>query len=229
MAPTLIYFPIAGRAELIRLIAKVGGLDELEEVNVDFGSGLGVKRNLPLGLTAEEFGSPGGLPLLLHDDLKMNESGAIEMYVSLIAPKYKNLTPQQRAKDFQFCQLKESYIMAFGMPLFVGMTPEERASGFGSQKETFMPLYEKHFSVLEGILPETGFVNGLDYPTPADLAIVNICEGYMPFGSTYKLAGLDMATSFPKLHAHNERVKAVPAVARALEESKHLKKALPTF
>jgi len=215
MAPTLIYFPIAGRGELIRLIAKVGGLGKLQELPA-----------VPDGLTAKDFGSTGSLPVFMDGDLKINESGAIETYVSLIAPKYKDLTPKQRAKDAQFCQLKESCIAAFARPLF-RMTPQERASG--AKKDEYLALFEKHFSVMEGILPEDGFINGLDFPTPADLAIVNICEGYMPFGSAYKHAGLKLAEAYPKLSAHNERVKAVPEVAKALEESTYLKSAFPTF
>ncbi len=214
MAPTLIYFPAAGRGALIRLIAAVGGV-ELTELPA-----------LPEGTTAAEFGSTGSLPVLMDGDLKINESGAIEVYVSLIAPKFKDLTPQQRAKDTQFCQLKESYLSAYAKILF-SMTPEERASG--AKKDEFLALFQKLIPILEGILPEEGFINGLDYPTPADLAIVNICEGYMPFFSSYKHAGLDMAASYPKLSAHNERVKADPDVAKAIAESTTFKAALPSF
>jgi len=193
----LVYWPIAGRAELIRLIAKVGGIEDFSE-----------SPELPDGVTKADCGSPSGLPLLIDGDLKMNESSAIEFYLSLIAPKYSSLTPQQRAKDAQFASLKESCLMAFGTPLLSGKDTEK-----------IQAAADKWFPVLEGILPESGFVNGLDYPTVADLAILNICEAYMPFKAAYKYGEVDLAAKYPKLVAHSDRVKADEDVAKVLSES----------
>lgn len=201
----LVYFPIAGRGELARLIAKVGGVKDFSE-----------SAEMPDGVTKAECGSPGSLPILIDGDLKMNESTAIEFYIASVAPKFVDLTPKQRAKDAQFCSVKESCLALFAKHLFGD-----------KEKGSIQAGANKYFPIIEGILPDSGFVNGLDYPTVADLAVVNICEGYMPFGAAYKCGEVDLATSYPKLFAHSERTKAVADVAKALSESTSLKAALP--
>jgi len=214
MAPTLVYFPIAGRGELSRLIAKVGGID-IEEA-----------PRLPDGHNASDYGSTGSLPVLIDDDLKINESGAIEVYFSLIAPKYADLTAKQQAKDAQLSHLKETYMASIGKVIF-SMTKEERASG--AKKEEVKVVRSKYYSVLEKILPEDGYINQLEYPTPADLAIVNICDAYMPFGCAYKHAGVDLSADYPKIHSHSERTKLDPDVAKAIEGSTSMRASFPGF
>merc|ERR1711936_1067779 len=104
---------------------------------------------------------------------------------SLIAPKFKDLTPQQRAKDAQFSFLKNTLLDAVSKILF------------GSKdKDEFNIVFDKYCSLIEGLIPIEGFINGLDYPTPADLAVVNICEGYMPFGAAYKITELNFDVKF---------------------------------
>ena len=44
-------------------------------------------------------------------------------------------------------------------------------------KEELLPKMEKMYGVCEGLCPETGFVNGLDFPTKADLAVLNMLQG----------------------------------------------------
>eukprot|EP00566_Odontella_aurita_P023589 CAMPEP_0113544146 /NCGR_PEP_ID=MMETSP0015_2-20120614/10550_1 /TAXON_ID=2838 /ORGANISM="Odontella" /LENGTH=205 /DNA_ID=CAMNT_0000444381 /DNA_START=103 /DNA_END=720 /DNA_ORIENTATION=- /assembly_acc=CAM_ASM_000160 len=193
----LVYFPIAGRGELARLIAKVGGIEDFSE-----------STELPSGVTKAQCGSAGSVPILIDGDLKMNESSAIEIYLASIAPKYASLTPKQRAKDAQFCLLKETCCVGMATPLFEG-----------KDKEKIQANADKYFPVLEEILPEDGFVNGLDYPTVADLAILNICEAYMPFKACYKYGEVDLAAKYPKLVAHAEKVKAVEDIAKVVSES----------
>merc|ERR1719271_1076695 len=69
--PTLYYFPIAGRAELIKLTAVVGGVK------------LNVRNDVPKDKSA--YGSPSGVPILEHGDLKMSQSLAIERYIADIS------------------------------------------------------------------------------------------------------------------------------------------------
>mmetsp|Transcript_15382 Transcript_15382/g.27812 ORF Transcript_15382/g.27812 Transcript_15382/m.27812 type:complete len:207 (+) Transcript_15382:106-726(+) len=195
MAPTLIYFPVAGRGQLCRLIAKLGGIEDFVE-----------QTSLPEGVTKADCGSGGSVPLLVDGDLKMNESTAIEYYLMSIAPKYADLTPKQKGRDAQFCAIKEDFLSAVCKPLFGG-----------KDKDGINACVDKMLPLIEGILPADGFINGLDFPTVADLAVLNIVEGYMPFGAAYKHGEVDVATRFPKLFAHSEMVKAVEDVATALE------------
>jgi len=200
-----IYFPIGGRGELIRLIANVGGIENFNE-----------SIELPEGVTKAQCGSAGSTPILIDGELKMNESTAIEYYVSSVAPKFASLTPQQRAKDAQFCSLKETCLGAIAKSLFSG-----------KDKEGIVAAMDKFFPVVEGILPEDGFVNGLDYPTVADLAVLNIVGVYMPFGAAYKVAGVNLEAKYPRLMAHAKRVKEVDAVAKYLEGSSSFEAAMP--
>jgi len=200
--PQLIYFQIAGRGELIRLIAQVGGVELTESTE------------MPEGVTTAECGSSGSLPILIDGDLKMNESTAIEYYVASIAPKFKDLTPTQRAKDAQFCSLKETLLTSVAKVMFST-----------KDKDELIAAINKHWTIMEGIIPGEGFINGLTYPTAADLAVVIICEAYMPFLPAYKIAEIDLGAKFPKLKALNDRTLAVEEVAKAVNESTTLKTA----
>ena len=92
------YFPIAGRGELIRLIAAAGGVTLTES------------NSLPEGESKLEYMSPSGVPCLKHGDFKMSQSGAIEAYLSNISPKFSCLTAQQRAVDAMYCGIKEEVL-----------------------------------------------------------------------------------------------------------------------
>ena len=62
--PVLYYWPLAGRGELIRLIAHVGGVTITEDP-------------APTDEHKVECGSPSGIPLLIHGDLKLSQSTAV--------------------------------------------------------------------------------------------------------------------------------------------------------
>ncbi|KAH8072612.1 GTPase [Aureococcus anophagefferens] len=158
----LYYFPIAGRGELIKLIAACGKLELVEG-----GAELTAEQKLA-------FGSPGSVPVLEHGDFKLAQSNAIECYVAGLVPKFAALSAQQKATDQMFALIKEDMWLA----------------------------------VLESKIPASGFVLGLAYPTVADLAVYNICTGYMPFGGCYKLASYDVAAKFPNVAALAALVKA---------------------
>merc|ERR1711935_93049 len=112
------------------------------------------------------------------------------------------LTPQQRAKDAQFASIKEDVLGGIAGVLFGSKEPAE-----------IVAVVDKWFPVIEHILPDEGFVNGLASPTPADLAILNICTGFMPFGAGYKIGAIDLADKFPKLKAHADRTAACAELA----------------
>mmetsp|Transcript_29903 Transcript_29903/g.94296 ORF Transcript_29903/g.94296 Transcript_29903/m.94296 type:complete len:95 (+) Transcript_29903:171-455(+) len=79
-------------------------------------------------------------------------------------------------------------------------------------------LPDKWFAILEAKVPEDGFIQGSGFPTPADLALVNITGAYMPFGAAVKHAGYDIA-KFPKVMALCDRAAKSDGVAAYLEKS----------
>jgi len=180
--PELVYWGIAGRGELARIIAAAGGL-EITEVPA-----------FPEGQSSIEYGSPGSLPALSHGDLKIAQSAAIESYFINIAPKFSDLTAQQKAVDMQYCLIKEDCLQGAAAFLFA----KER------DVDALKKHLEKWFGLLESIVPSSGFVHGLDYPTAADCAVLNVCTGYMPFIGSYKVAEFDVS-KYPKVHTLSER------------------------
>ena len=48
---------------------------------------------------------------------------------------------------------------------------------------------DKFFSVVEEMLPASGFVNGCAFPTVADLAVLCMTDMAMPMGVAKQLAG----------------------------------------
>ena len=90
------------------------------------------------------------MPVLEHGDLALFQSQAIESYLASIAPKFKDLTPAQRAKDLMFALCKADINVPTESLLFKKITPEE-----------LTPIMDKWLNYVEGMLPESGFVNGL--------------------------------------------------------------------
>lgn len=200
--PVFYYMPLAGRGEATRMIATLGGL-EIEDKITD-GKDLQLK----------DFGSAGGLPVFEHGDLKISQENAILTYVYKIAPKLKNLSSAQTAKDRQFIAIMDD-IMDGCMPKVFQQAPD---AGENCKK-----VVEKFYGCLEEITPADGFVNGLPYPTGADFVAVILQEGYMPYNVVNKLGGIDPWAKSPKLKALAERTLAVPEVKAYVDASKTMK------
>lgn len=206
--PHLIYAPMAGRAELTRLIAAAGGVTITESANA---ANFGKPDILETGESKKNFMSPSGMPLLQHDDLKISQSGAIEAYMTSIAPRYKDLTPQQRAVDMMFMGIKEEILFNCAKAIFTTQKADKDAA-----IADVCTLFDKWGDVFEDQIPAEGFIQGLPYPTPADLALLNITIAYMPFGSARKLADYDFG-KWKKVMALCERVKADENVKKYLD------------
>merc|ERR1712093_966308 len=69
---------------------------------------------------------------------------------------------------------------------------------------------DKWFPIVEAKLPMEGFVHGLTFPTAADLAVLNMIKGFMPFGAAYRIGGYDVSVKYPKLAAHAVHVAKDP-------------------
>ena len=147
----MVYMPIAGRGELVRLIAAAGGLT------------LNESAELPAGESKSQYVSPSGsgTPLLKHGDLKLSQSGAIEAYLASIAPKFSGLTPQQRAIDGMYAGIKEEMLSNCAKALFTTKNGEDVTK----------LLDDRWFPLMEASIPAEGFINGLAFPTVADLAV----------------------------------------------------------
>lgn len=211
--PQLIYAPIAGRAELIRLIAAAGNLPITELSNM---ANFGKPTISETGESKRDYVSPSGMPLLNHGDLKLSQSGAIETYVAAIAPRYKGLTVQQRAVDNMYQGIKEELLFNCAKAIFTTQkTDKDKA------KQDVKELFDKWFAIFEEKVPATGFIHGLGFPTPADLALLNIAVGFMPFGAARKLAdGYDL-DKWAKVKALCDRCAADPGVAEYLKSSEY--------
>lgn len=199
-APVLYYFPAAGRAELSRTIAAAGGIELVE------GGMPGADFN------KAEYGSPSGIPLLRHGELKMSQSTAIENYLSLLA--FPDLAPQQRAVDFQFCSIKEDVAVGCYKVVFNPQMKEDKAAGAAELKKHL----HKWYPIIEKRLPHYGFINGEAYPTAADVAVKNICDAEMAFGICNRWAGINWA-AYPKMRALANRTAEHPPLKAYLAKS----------
>merc|ERR1712046_87336 len=194
--PTLAYFPIAARGEMARMLAHCGGV----AIN-DEGPGEGPNH--------AECGSQGSLPVLVHGDFKLSQSIAIEIYIAGLSEKYACETAAHRAKDVQLSGIKDDLMTDIAKVLFDDKNPEKLVAAL-----------DKWFPLVEGIIPAEGFVNGLEFPTMADFAVVLMCEGFVPYGAAFKHGNVPEYTKkYAKVTALNERTKADPAVAEWMAKS----------
>jgi len=205
-SPHLIYAPIAGRAELIRLIAAAGGLEMTEDSKLEyFGKPTAGDES------KTDYLSPSGMPLLKHGELKLSQSGAIEAYLTNIAPRYSGLTVEQRAIDNMWQGIKEEILANCAKAIFTTQkTDKEQA------KKDVTDLLDKWFAIFEDKAPSDGFIQGLDFPTSADLVLLNISIGFMPFGAAIKLAEYDIS-KWAKVKALCDRTAADEKVAKYLK------------
>jgi len=183
--PVLSYFGFAGRGELAKLCAAGGGV-KIKFNPIEFGKHGEFGPNLTPPM-------PASLPILQHDGFTMYQSLPVETYICNLSPKYAALTPKQKALDDLFAATKEDVMQA--LPKFIFGPDDVKAT----VKEAVPPLLAKAYSTLESLIPASGFVHGLDFPTKADLTCLNLMRAVMPYAGVMKLAGVDFATTQPKM------------------------------
>jgi len=214
--PTLHYFDVSGRGELSKLICAVGGV-EIDVVEYPFeANGASVADKLKAGkmvsahtTAANEMGMEGcGLPICVHGDLKFNQSMAVQDYfVALGMEKdYPKVTPQQKAVDDMFeGALEDMTGLAAGVVLSGGDAAN-------------VPIYmTKTLTHMEKYMTGSGFVNGLAAPTKADLVVLILTQGLIPFGATLGEGAAECYAKNPKAVAVGARTAAFPAVAAYLD------------
>merc|ERR1711879_865490 len=81
------------------------------------------------------------------------------------------------------CCIKEEMLLNCAKAIFTTRKTDEAQA-----KKDVIALFDKWFAIFEEKLPESGFILGLPFPSPADLALLNITTGFMPFGAAAKLA-----------------------------------------
>ena len=205
-APVLTYFAIAGRGELARLYAVVGGLDIVDSLDTQ-----GYKQKTPIGYLPALAHPEGGLfPACEFAFGCLQESLAVERYLRELAPGFANLTAPQRAVDDMVAMIKEDVLALV----------EPGAANASLAPAAVPPAFDRYLGVLErGYVPDDGFVNGLAHPTGADLAVLVMLRSGFPFGEAIANAGYDGASEYPKTYALADRAAAFPAVAEYLATS----------
>jgi glutathione S-transferase len=190
--PVLVYFPAAGRGELCRLIAAAGDVD--------------MEETFPGPQYAKKVGWLGSMPVVIHGNFSICQSDACQKYLARISPKFKDLTAEQIAVDDMFAGAKED-MGQFAYPATSTQEPEI--------KKKAVDGYDRILGALEELVPADGFVHGLEYPTVADLVLINILEAAIPHAQASQNIGYDFG-KFAKINANVERTKAVPNVANYL-------------
>eukprot|EP00908_Phaeocystis_cordata_P020463 Transcript_32122.p2 GENE.Transcript_32122~~Transcript_32122.p2 ORF type:complete len:237 (-),score=85.53 Transcript_32122:34-744(-) len=205
--PVITYFGIAGRGEVARLYALVGGLDITYNTLTT-----GYKHKTPIGyLPALAHPEAGLFPNCSFAFGCLQESLAVERYVRELAPKFSVLTPQEKAVDDMVAMIKEDLIHV-----------EPGATNASLAPSLVTPLYDRYLNVLEndGYVPASGFVNGRAFPSGADLAVLVFLKSGFPFGAALKNAKYDGAARYPKVYALAERTAAYAPIAAYLKTSK---------
>jgi len=208
--PTINYFSIAGRGELARLICAAGGVEFEDKAWAPAFDASGGWRQ---GYQAigNALGFPGTMPVLEAGDFKLFQSQAIESYLASIAPKFEDLTPEERATDLMFALTKADINASTEALLFKKIKPED-----------LKPIIEKWYPIVESMLPASGFVLGKAYPTVADLSVLVIAKACMPFQAAPQLAGCAFdGKKFPKMERVAAAAAAYGPVAAYLKKSEH--------
>mmetsp|Transcript_8980 Transcript_8980/g.15842 ORF Transcript_8980/g.15842 Transcript_8980/m.15842 type:complete len:229 (+) Transcript_8980:49-735(+) len=208
--PVLHYFSICGRGEVARLICAAGEIDFEDQAWAPAFDETGGWRQgyKPIG---EKHGFPGVLPILEHGNLKLFQTTAIESYLASISLKFSGLTPEQKAKDQMYQLIKSDINGSTESLLFKKITAED-----------LKPVMAKWYDVIEGLLPESGFINGLDFPTPADLSVLVVAQGCMPFRAAPQMAECaPTPEKYPKMFRISTDAANYPQVAAFLAKSEH--------
>jgi len=208
--PVLHYFDVSGRGELSKLIAAVGGV-ELDFVEYPFqANGASAADKLKAGKmetahtkAATEMGMDGcGLPILVHGDLKIYQSNAVQDYMVSISTNYPKVTPGEKAVDDMFQGALEDMM---GLAAGVILSGGDPAS---------VPVYmTKTLTHLSKYIKGDGFVHGHAAPTKADLVILILTQALVPFNATLGEGAAECYGKFPAAVKLGERTAAFPAVA----------------
>jgi glutathione S-transferase len=196
MGYKIIYFQGRGRAEVMRLIFAVAGVDYTDE-RVDFGAGLAaVKPLAPFGQ----------LPLLEVDGKMLCQSNACARY---LARQFKlaGKTDLEQAQADMIVDCLEDALK----PIFAFTFETKDETKKAEQKKKFLEeQLPQHLTYLDNLLKKNHggdkFFVGTEL-TWADLALINYLSWIDIAEGSARLA------KYPKVKALRERVEALPKVA----------------
>merc|ERR1712025_604378 len=145
----------------------------------------------------------GFLPVIEHGDFNLCQSGAVQAYAADLAIPETRKTAQNRARDQMFSLAYADVQSALYKCMF---GPDEAKA---AAKKAINESTKKNLSAIERNIPASGFVNGGDRPSLADLAVFDLYSS--PFPGVVAL-GVDL-TPYPKFVALAKRVGGYPSVA----------------
>jgi len=196
----LVYFPLHGRGEAIRLILKAGGVDFVDERVTDWGAIKGDPDSAPSQLF-------GTLPIITHGDFKIGQSRAVQTYAAKIALPSTCATPKASAIDAMF-QNAHADVQTEMFKCVFGPDEAKEAAAASIDDNVAKPM-----AAIEKNLPDDGFIKGGDIPSAADIVMFDLAA------SSCNLKGLGVDVSkYPKFNKLAAAVGAYPPIAAYVAE-----------
>ena len=196
MTLQLFYFPLTGRAEVIRLICLAKGA-EFTETAPDYQAMKADKDNFPFGQ----------VPRLVDGDVNLVQSNAIVRYLARKFDMYGKTNVEMATVDM-LLDAVEDFRGCWAKYVYGAKASDEEKPGFMAQFKTHAENINR--LVAKGPGP---FLFGAE-PCVADFAIYDICW------LVKRLDG-DFLESFEALKAVFQAVEAIPAIKKHIEESRH--------
>lgn len=194
--PTLIYFPIPGRAEVARLCFTIGGID-YEDKHIDFATWPELKPTTPFGQ----------VPVLQVDSQMIAQSAAIDHYAAKLAGLVPT-DPLAAALADQAYFFVEDVLQVL-VPTFRIKDPEEQKK---ARQELAQGALKEKLALLNKLVESRPgkYIAG-DSLSLGDLAIFN----NLSMMRSGLMAGLpaDILDGFPALKSFRNDIASLPAVS----------------
>ncbi|MEM7774402.1 MAG: glutathione S-transferase [Pseudomonadota bacterium] len=187
----------SGNAYKVALFLQCAGIS-WEPVFVDFMSA-GVTRDPDWRSANNELGE---VPVLEIDGKSLSQSGAILMYLSEKTGKFATDGLDQRTEALRWILFdNHKFTSYFATHRFMrSFSPKPQSADVLA---FLKGRAESALSIVDGHLQSRRFMLG-DMPTIADFSLV----GYMFYPT--EETGIDLAASYPNIHAWTDRVKGLP-------------------
>ncbi|KAF8072903.1 Gstp1 [Scenedesmus sp. PABB004] len=214
MAPcTLFYFPLRGRAEVIKLMFEAKGV-EYEVKDVDYAAMKGDRTTYPFGQC----------PRLVDGDLDMCQSNAIIRHVARKHGLYGSGEAEAAAVDQIIDGVEDIRVKYVSLIYNDELAAEAKAaywSKHGAPDSATGRNGGAHFAYLEALLGRNA--GGAGYAVGAGLTAADLCVWEI-VDLHLRVFKAEMEATYPLLCGHHARVAALPAVAAYLGSDRRLAK-----